>query len=92
MPPPETRRVFCRSRRRQLCGWRTVSVRRAAALSYVASGGLQPQLYPLVMLPTLQRIDAMLDHAPALFATRLLVVWKRRPDNAVAILLGSAWS
>ncbi len=71
-------RVFCRSRRRQLCGWRTVSVRRAAALSYVASGGFRaPQLYPLVMLPTLQRIDAMLDHAPALFATRLLVVLEK---------------
>lgn len=71
-------RIFCGSSRFQLRGWRAVSVQRAAALSYVASGGFRaPQLYPSILLPLLQWIDAVLDRAPVLFATRLLVVLEK---------------
>jgi SAM-dependent methyltransferase len=71
-------RVFCGSSCFELSGWRAVSVQRAAALSYVASGGFRaPQLYPSILLPLLQRIDAALDCVPVLFATRLLVVLEK---------------
>jgi SAM-dependent methyltransferase len=62
----------------KLPGWETVSVQRYAALSYVASGGFRaPQLYPSMLLPLLQKIDAVLDRIPLLFATRLLVVLEK---------------
>jgi SAM-dependent methyltransferase len=71
-------RIFCRLSCIQLSGWRVVHVQRAAALSYVASGGFRAvQLYPSILLPMLQRIDAILDRFPALFATRLLVVLEK---------------
>jgi Methyltransferase domain len=71
-------RVFCRSSCFDLGGWQIVSVQRTAALSYVASGGFRgPQLYPSILLPLLQGIDAILDRVPLLFATRLLVVLEK---------------
>ena len=74
-------RTFCRSKASPLNGWRTVSLRRAAALSYVASGGFRaPQLYPSALLPFLQRIDGILDFFPSFFATRLLVVLEKNGE------------
>jgi SAM-dependent methyltransferase len=71
-------RVFCRSRRFQLSGWKVITVQRSAALSYVASGGFRaPQLYPSILLPVLQCVDAILNRVPVLFATRLLVVLEK---------------
>jgi hypothetical protein len=71
-------RIFCRSSCFQLSDWQIVSVQRTAALSYVASGGFRgPQLYPSILLPVLQHIDAILNRIPLLFATRLLVVLEK---------------
>ncbi len=53
-------------------------VRTYSALSYVASGGFsKPQLYPRALLPFMRGIEHLLDSAPRLFATRLLVVLER---------------
>src|SRR6266480_4571934 len=50
-------RIFCNSTRLELSGWQTISVQRAAAFSYVASGGFRaPQLYPSLLLPMLQLV------------------------------------
>lgn len=71
-------RLFCHSDRPQLEGWSVIECERAAALSYVASGGFRAtQLYPEALLPLLKRIDGLLDYLPALFATRLLVVLQK---------------
>lgn len=71
-------RAFCRSPGADLTGWRRVETKRSAALSYVATGGFRaPQLYPAALLPLLQRMDAVLDFLPALFATRVLVTLEK---------------
>jgi SAM-dependent methyltransferase len=71
-------RIFRGRDRGRLSGWCPAEVRRFAALSYVACGGFRgPQLYPSMLLPLLQRLDAVLDHLPALFATRLLVILEK---------------
>ncbi len=54
------------------------NVRTFSALSYVASGGFsKPQLYPRALLPLVRTVERLLDHAPRLFATRMLVVLER---------------
>lgn len=72
-------RLFIRGRPRiDLHGWRIVRTRRLAALSYVGSGGYSgPQLYPAALLPLMRGLDRIGDLAPALFATRLLVVLEK---------------
>jgi SAM-dependent methyltransferase len=72
-------RVFLSGRfRDQLAGWRIVGVRKSSALAYVASGGYSgPQLYPAAAYPLVRGLGAILDTAPALFATRLLVVLEK---------------
>ena len=58
--------------------WNIVHRKRFAALAYVASGGYsKPQLYPDPLYPLLRSVDRALDLAPALFATRLLVVLEK---------------
>jgi SAM-dependent methyltransferase len=70
--------IFCRSNPPQLEGWQVIERYRAAAISYVASGGFRaPQLYPSALLPLLQHLDLILDRLPAIFATRLLVVLQK---------------
>jgi SAM-dependent methyltransferase len=62
----------------RLRDWRMVVVRRYAAISYVFSGGYAgPQLYPAAAYPFMRAVDSLCDLAPALFATRLLVVLER---------------
>lgn len=59
--------------------WKLVSLRRMAALSYVATGGYSgPQLYPEKLLPLMHGVDRACDLIPLLFATRLLVVLEQR--------------
>jgi ubiquinone/menaquinone biosynthesis C-methylase UbiE len=62
-------------------GFRIVGVRRSAALSYVASGGFRgPQLYPSSLYPVVRVLDRILDLAPSLFSTRVLVVLEKRDE------------
>ncbi len=57
-------------------------VKRLAAVSYVASGGYSgPQLYPRMLLPVMRGLDALLGLLPGAFATRLLVVLKKRDTD-----------
>lgn len=56
-------------------GLRVERIQHYSQLSYVATGGYsKPQLYPIGAYPAMRRLDALLDHVPALFATRMLVV------------------
>lgn len=72
-------RVFVRGEHSaEMSGWRTLRVERLSALSYVASGGFSgPQLYPTSWYPLLRKLDRVLDRAPSLFATRMLIVLER---------------
>jgi SAM-dependent methyltransferase len=73
-----TRIFFGRERTRLPERWNVLHRKRFAALAYVASGGYsKPQLYPDRFYPFLRRVDQVLDLAPALFATRLLVVLEK---------------
>ncbi|HSM84457.1 MAG TPA: methyltransferase domain-containing protein [Nodosilinea sp.] len=64
--------------RRDWQGFRLVTTRRYAALSYVASGGYsKPQLYPDRWMPLMAAVDRLCDRLPWLFATRLLVVLEK---------------
>ncbi len=59
-------------------GWKLVSSKRTADLSYVASGGYSgPQLYPDFFLPIMLGLDAVASLLPSLFATRQLVVLEK---------------
>lgn len=62
-----------------LGGWSLVTVKRFAALSYVATGGYsKPQMYPDRWYPFMQKVDALLDRMPILFATRILAVLQKK--------------
>jgi hypothetical protein len=61
-----------------LTKWKTIRTIRLSALAYAASGGYsRSQLYPTWMLPILKGIERILNVAPALFATRLLVILEK---------------
>lgn len=71
-------RVFYRREGPRWEGWEQKECRREAAFSYVASGGFRGrQLYPTSLLPLLRKVDRLLDHAPSIFATRLLAVLEK---------------
>jgi SAM-dependent methyltransferase len=58
--------------------WKLVRTRILCSLSYVLSGGFsRPSLYPLFLLPAVQMIDKILETAPPIFGTRLLVVLEK---------------
>lgn len=62
-----------------LSGWNLVTVKRFAALSYAATGGYsKPQMYPDGWYPFMQKVDALLDRMPILFATRILAVLQKK--------------
>jgi len=69
-------RIFLRGEfREQWKSWRLVKTRRLAALAYLGSGGYSKrQLYPDWAYPLIRGMERVADLAPALFATRLLVV------------------
>ena len=74
-----TRIFFGRERARLPDRWNVVYCKRFAALAYVASGGYsKPRFYPDQFYPFLRRVGRTLDLAPALFATRLLVVLEKK--------------
>ena len=58
--------------------WDIIHRQRFSAIAYIASGGYsKPQLYPDRFYPLLRSVEMALDLAPALFATRLLVVLEK---------------
>lgn len=62
----------------QLHDWRIVAVKRYSEISYVASGGYsKPQLYPDRAYGAMRALEGVLDKAPWLFATRLLIVLEK---------------
>jgi hypothetical protein len=64
--------------REKLKDWRKIDTRRLSAIAYAASGGFsRPQLYPTRALPTIRKLENVLDLFPALFATRLLVILEK---------------
>ena len=73
-------RIFCSNKfNRLLSNWDRVLTKKISSISYIASGGYnKPQLYPDKLLPGLMRIDKVCDFLPYLFATRILVVLKKR--------------
>lgn len=73
-------RVFFGSERHHITdAWEVVSRARLSALSYVLSGGYsRPQMYPSSLYPVMRLVDRVLDGAPLVFATRLMVVLQRR--------------
>jgi SAM-dependent methyltransferase len=61
-----------------LSNWGLITVKRLAALSYVASGGFSgPALYPAWLFPAMHASDGFLGLFPAIFATRVLVVMEK---------------
>lgn len=72
-------RVFFGSERHHISdAWEVVSRSRLSALSYVMSGGYsRPQMYPTSFYPVMRLVDRVLDGAPLLCATRLMVVLQR---------------
>lgn len=72
-------RIFLGRRFRDKLGdWKTIKTERLSAIAYVASGGFsKPQLYPTLALPTIRKLEKILDLFPALYATRLLVILEK---------------
>ena len=67
-------------------GLELVALERFALLSYVASGGYSGrQLYPDRAYPVMRRLDRLLDMAPALFATRMLIVLQKPPADGLTV-------
>ncbi|PIT88579.1 MAG: methyltransferase type 11 [Candidatus Magasanikbacteria bacterium CG10_big_fil_rev_8_21_14_0_10_36_32] len=62
-----------------LQNWSVISRSRLSAFSYVASGGYSgPQIYPNCLYPLAHSFDKVFDFLPAVFATRALVVLKKK--------------
>ncbi|HAV78081.1 MAG TPA: methyltransferase type 11 [Anaerolineae bacterium] len=72
-------RVFVNRKFRSGLGqWQSIKTIRLSAFAYVASGGYSvTQLYPTAMLPILKGLEKILDLAPILFSTRLLVILEK---------------
>jgi SAM-dependent methyltransferase len=72
-------RIFVTNKyRSMLRDWKNIQTIRLSAIAYAASGGYsKPQLYPMVLLPLMKRLERILDLFPSLFATRLLVILEK---------------
>ena len=65
----------------EISGWALRHLERRAALPYVASGGFShKQLYSDRSYPLVRGFSRLLDFAPSLFATRMIVVLEREAD------------
>lgn len=65
--------------RDRLRAWAIREVRYFSGLAYLGSGGFRgPQLYPMFLLPLLERVDFFLSKSPR-FASRMLVVLEKKP-------------
>jgi len=59
--------------------WEIIEKKKFSALSYILSGGFsKPALYPAVLLPAMLIIEKFFDVFPLLFATRILIVLKKK--------------
>jgi len=66
--------------RAQLRSWRVAEVSYFSALAYLGTGGFRgPQLYPMAVLPLLNRLDSFLSRFTSL-ASRMLVVLEKQSD------------
>ena len=68
----------------RLGAWRVVEITHFSALAYLGTGGFRgPQLYPVKLLPLLNRVDSVLSRFPSL-ASRMLVVLEKvsEPEGA----------
>jgi hypothetical protein len=66
--------------RDQLGAWRIAEIAYFSALAYLGTGGFRgPQLYPVKLLPLLNRVDSVLSLFPSL-ASRMLVVLEKPTD------------
>lgn len=62
----------------QLTNWNRLVFERFSAISYIASGGYRrKQMIPDSFFPIMQKIDAICDKFPCVFATRLLIVLEK---------------
>lgn len=67
--------------RDQLGAWRIAEIAYFSALAYLGTGGFRgPQLYPVKLLPLLNRIDSVLSRLPIL-ASRMLVVLEKASES-----------
>lgn len=74
-----TRIFFGRERSEFPADWNVLYRSRFSAIAYTASGGYSNrQLYPDWSYPFLRSIERVLNLAPALFATRMLVVLEKK--------------
>ncbi len=76
-------RMFHRGRLpAEIRGWRLRHLERQSALTYVASGGFShPQLYPDWAFGAVKTGSRLLDLAPGLFATRMIVALEPTEDE-----------
>jgi SAM-dependent methyltransferase len=77
-------RVFTGDKfRTQLEGWRVTEVKYYSSLAYLGTGGFRgPQLYPAMLLPLFNHVDAFLSRFPALASRMLVVLDKNQQDSA----------
>jgi SAM-dependent methyltransferase len=62
-----------------LSKWEVIKYKKYSAISYLLSGGYsKPQLYPTSMYGFMKAVDSVCNIIPILYATRMLVVLKKR--------------
>jgi SAM-dependent methyltransferase len=62
--------------------WQVAEIKYFSGLAYVATGGFRgPQLYPVTLLPCLNRMDSLLSTIPKLASRMLVVLEKRQPSE-----------
>jgi hypothetical protein len=65
-----------------LSKWEIINHKQYPAISYLASGGYsKPQLYPTSMYGFMKMVDSVCGIMPSVFATRMLVVLKKKSDE-----------
>jgi hypothetical protein len=69
--------------RAQLSEWQVTEVKYYSALAYLGTGGFRgPQLYPVKLLPVLNRLDAFLSKFRVLASRMLVVLEKKRSSSS----------
>lgn len=74
-------RIFQNRKKYQalLSKWNVIKYKKYSAITYLASGGYsKPQLYPTSFYSFMKKMDSLYNLIPILFATRMLVVLKKR--------------
>jgi len=74
-------RIFQKQKRYEelLSKWEVINYKKYSAITYLLSGGYsKPQLYPTAMYGLIKAVDSVCNLIPILFATRMLVVLRKR--------------